>query len=482
MQWIREPKGDAHPVLRKDRFVWAIALALAALQATLLIRGYRITGDDVTFYEAALHGLAASMELTQAIAAGQGRIGAYIIIPINIASAYLSDWLAFRLLAVLLYFLAFFLFSGWVQKLLGKPVAAAIFLFLVVFNINDYMHLPPVSYPLQNTIPFLAIIGARLHLLRQDSGEGASKRRAGHVGALAAFGAGMVASEYGFLLGTAMLGSEYLRDALRGGKLSAGMRLAFSRAYWPSLLVCLLVLAAYIFWRLAFPSNYDGNQLAPLTRLPHGLLTATAHILTPYALPYGSFQRPLGYPGGVWPMAALAVGIAAAAGFLAARPSLAAIRRPLTIMAIALLAAFYTVLPASMTLKQQIACFEHLGCAFLDSQIAYLATAVAGAAGVAWLITRPGTDVGQKRLTLFLSVLVGVGAAFAFYHNKRVSDDMQRLADVWQAAVHTACRNDLPVGKLDSIFDPEAALNTYPGFDREAFWQAFVLEHPAACR
>jgi len=461
----------------RERVVWLAALVLAAAQAALLMRGYRITADDVLFFDAALRGFGAARDLTWSLAEGQGRIGAFIIIPINIVSAWLADWAAFRLLGIGLYFLVFLLFGIWFQRLSGQRIATLLFLLMVAFNVTDYLHLPPIAFPLQNTIPFLAILAGRLHLMRQEHGTALTR-----AAALAAFGFGMVATEYGFLLGTALLACEWFQSALRSGSLAAAVRHLGDRAIWPGLLVTLIVLALYVGWRLAFPSKYDGNQLAPLSRLPHGLVTALAHMFSNYALPYVSVLRPLPYPGSGWALVALGYGAVAGAGFMAARRTMAELRHPLVLACAAFLAGLYAVLPASLTLKQQIACFESFGCAFLDSQIAYLATTIVGAALCGWLIAIPATDLGRVRLATLLACLAALGAAGSFYHDRRMTDDMAQIAGIWRAAEAKACREDLPSEGLSQVFDPGPMLGLHPGFDREGFWRAYVAARRPHCR
>ena len=72
-----------------------------------------------------------------------------------------------------------------------------------------------------------------------------------------------------------------------------------------------------------------------------------------------------------------------------------------------------------------------------------------------------------------LAVLFGIGAASAFYHNKRITDDMSRIAAVWDSARILVCSDGLPADGLDRFFDPADTVDMHPGVDRAAFWAAY---------
>lgn len=452
--------------------MWAAGLVLAIVQAALLVRGYRIAPDDAMFYSVALSGWDSAKAQTWEVAIGQGRIGAFVIIPINIMAAYLSDHLAFRWLCAGLYFLVFLLFSLWTARVLAASCASAVFLLLVALNVTDYFHFAPVSFPLQNTIPFLAVVAGRMLLLRPPPPARCRTHLPTAIPGMALFAFGMLATEYGFLLGSSMLAFEMARHRMMtAGLVRPRLRVVFRR-FAGDVAVCLLILATYFAWRAGFPSGYDGNQMAALTRLPQGVATGLAHVVVPFALPYANVFRPMAWPAWYWIVAALAPGVVAGLALHAARDRLADIRRPLAVAGVATACAFYVVMPVAMTLKQQERCFQRFGCAFLDSQMAYLWIGVAIAAVGGWLLSRAAARGRGSHAAVILATLFGVGTAATVYNNKRLTDDMQRIAEVWSSARLAVCANGLAPPFADH-FDPGGVAPMHEQVDRETFWSLY---------
>lgn len=347
-----------------------------------------------------------------------------------------------------------------------------VFIVLVALNVTDYFHFAPVSFPLQNTIPFLAVVAGRMLLPRPPPPARCKTHLPTAIPGMALFAFGMLATEYGFLLGSSMLAFEMARHRMMtAGLVRPRLRVVFRR-FAGDIAVCLLVLATYFAWRLGFPSSYDGNQMAALTRLPQGVATALAHVVVPFALPYANAFRPMAWPAWYWVVAALAPGVVAGLAFHAARDRLAAIRRPLAVAAVATACAFYVVMPVAMTLKQQERCFQRFGCAFLDSQMAYLWIGVAIAAVGGWLLARAGERGRGRQAAVILATLFGLATAATVYNNKRLTDDMQRIAEVWNSARDAVCAGDL-APPLATHFDPGGVAPMHEQVDRETFWSLY---------
>ncbi len=457
--------------MQGERLTWAAALCLALIQGALLVRAYRIAPDDAMFYAVALRGLDAAWAETLSTAIHQGRIGAFIIIPINIAAAFLSDHVTFRWLFVALNFAVFLLFALWAARVLAVNCAAAIFLVLVALTVTDYFHFSPVSFPLQNTLPFLAILGGRLLLVRPVPPARPALPMSASVPGMVLFILGMIATEYGFVLATGLLVFEMMRHRLAAESQVAPRPRVVVRRFAGDIAACVLVLLIYFAWRFFYPSSYDGNQLASLTRLPQAFATALAHMLVPFALPYVNFFRPIPFPPIIWAVVAIVPGIVAGLGFFAARRQMPTIARPLTVAITGIACGFYVVFPVAMTLKQQERCFERYGCAFLDSQMAYLFMGAAIVALAAWLLALTSPE-RRDRMALALSVAVGIGAALTFYDNKRMTDDMRRISDVWDDAQVHVCDGE-PTPPLATFFDPRGNAAMHEDVDREAFWTLF---------
>ncbi|MBL8583263.1 MAG: hypothetical protein JNL61_13690 [Rhizobiaceae bacterium] len=463
-----------------DSLIWAAGLCLAVANGALLVRGYRIAPDDAMFYAFALRGWDAVMAETAKTAYEQGRMGSFIIIPLNVAAAYLSDHLAFRWLCVALNYAVFALFALWAERVLATRCAAVLFLILAALNVTDYFHFSPVSFPLQNTVPFLAVLGARLLAFRAATMPPAFRRCAAVLVGWALLLFGMIATEYGFLLATAMLACEIVVRALRQRAETGLLRPAVvARFFAPEIAACALALALYVAWRVGHPSTYGGNQFAGPERLPQGLLTAAAHVFVPVALPYANLLRPLPFPAPVWMVVAASAGLVGAVAAHAAQGRLTVIPRPLAVAGMSMACAFYVVLPVAMTLKQQERCLQRFGCAFLDSQMAYLFMGVAIAAMAGWLLTR-FRPTPRGGIALTLSVAFGFAAALTFFNNLRMTNDMRRIADVWDRAQTAVCAQELPL-PLATYFDPGGAAAMHEQVDREAFWTLYRDHHRPLC-
>lgn len=463
--------GRLATLLDGERLTWAAGLCIAVIQGFLLVRAYRIAPDDAMFYGVALRGLDAAWAETLNTAMHQGRVGAFVIIPINIAATFLSDHVAFRWLCVALNFAVFLLFSLWAARVLAANCSAAIFLGLVALTVTDYFHFSPVSFPLQNTLPFLAILAGRLLLVRPVPPARPALPMSVSVPGMVLFILGMIATEYGFMLGTGLLAFEMMRHRLAAESQVAPRPRVVIRRFAGDLAACALVLMIYFAWRFFYPSSYDGNQLASLMRLPYAIATGLAHMVMPLALPYATLLRPIPFPGAAWAFAALVPGVIAALGLFAARRELPALARPLTVAVTAVACALYVVFPVSMTLKQQERCFERYGCAFLDSQMAYLFMVAACVAIAAWILALTAQH-RRDRVAAALSVAFGIAAAFTFYDNKRLTDDMRRISDVWDNAQMRVCEGE-PTPPLAALFDPGGTTAMHEDVDREAFWTLF---------
>ncbi len=236
------------------RHWWLAGALIALVQAMYFLPGYRLSGDDVLFFSAALHGWDAVLDFSYMVAAHQGRIGGFIIVPLNSFAALYSEYAWFRAAVIVLDFGTLALFAVWVNAVLRNGFGGLLFVFLAAFHSLDFMHLSPSAFPLQNTLPFALIFGARLLILAKAW---APFKAGAHV----LMGLAMLSSEYAFLVGSAVLACEYLLFFKDTEFCSGILKVFTAPRFWTDFVIVSVVFATYVGWRLAHPSSYVGNQL-----------------------------------------------------------------------------------------------------------------------------------------------------------------------------------------------------------------------------
>ena len=77
-------------------------------------------------------------------------------------AALMSEVLIWRLVFVTLYFSTVWLIFVYAGKVLKLSIAPFSFLIFLALHPLGFEHLPPTTYPLQNTLPFLVLVSCRL--------------------------------------------------------------------------------------------------------------------------------------------------------------------------------------------------------------------------------------------------------------------------------------------------------------------------------
>jgi hypothetical protein len=195
-----------------------------------------------------------------------GRLGYLATGPINVLGSLLSDNYWARLAFVLMHFGVFVLFAAYVSRVLATKVTFPLLIILLTLQgIGQVMdHMPPIRYPLQNTLPLIMLFAARLTILEAES----RGQTGGFTIVLArlAFLIALVLTEYTFLAGTAALACEYLARwgrRLHGNfrPVAAKVRALFDRSFLLDATIVVLAFTSYIGFRLIFPSSYPGNVI-----------------------------------------------------------------------------------------------------------------------------------------------------------------------------------------------------------------------------
>jgi hypothetical protein len=256
--------------------------ALAVLLLTnvwLSSAGYRLSADDILFHFKVLGGAREAWKYVTATATNEGRVGSFILIPLNMWGTLLSEYVFGRYLIGSLYFSSFILFSFFLSLVLRWPATVWLSTTFLAFHPLLYQHTPPTAYPLENTIPFLVLLGSRVYLLVK--GESWLVR----IGMFIA----LLVSEYAFLFGTALLLIEY--------SLGKSPNCLSVRPLWSSrplrrdVAVVSSVLAIYLLWRWAYPSKYAGNSIDGVLSIERTIRTLVAQTYYGTIIPYVRFKR-----------------------------------------------------------------------------------------------------------------------------------------------------------------------------------------------
>lgn len=460
--------------------MWPAIIAIATIQAIPFTWGFRRSADEVAFLAAALDGSAAVKTLTVTLALEQGRLGLFASIPLNVLGAYLADLDLARWSFVALHFGYYILFSAYVAFLCRAKVAPMLTLLLIslqpICRANDYM--PPLAYPLQNTVPFVLLIASRyaLALWRRDHKPSPWL----YWLALGVSTASMMTTEYAFLLGTTLLAFEYLLALARRSSDSPTVGIAISSllrcgAFWQDAASVATALGAYAGFRWLHPSSYEGNVLDAGTQVLHVAATTVLHVHAGTVL-----SRPIFDVASLpWSVLATALGIGIASGLCAwvTVRDATLLAFPGLIAAFGVAAMVYITFPIAANARQQLWCLEHGACGYLDSRISYLWLMLVLLGSIAWIFRRLQTASRVFAFNLMAAALASAAAASTFANNWRDGQATKLDAEVWKAAALLACHPELEPASdalLVRMIDPERRARFHPGSDQAGFWRQYL--------
>jgi len=392
--------------------------------------------------------------------------------PINMFAALMSEVLFWRLLFVTLYFLTVWLIFVYAGKVLKLSIAPFAFLIFLALHPLGFEHLPPTTYPLQNTLPFLVLVICRLAALSyQERGAWWVLNR------LLQFGA-MLATEFTLLLGIVMVAAEVFANH----PLSLRRPLSWLRALvkdtgvWIEIFTLGLVVGVYITYRLAHPSGYEGNSLAGINNLSALMGTTWHHINDGLVLPRFR-SRFLDVP--------LSIGVGAILSGLAIYAAIVlALRAPLgkkislaAVIPFLLISMVFVTLPVTASLKQQGWCEGAGHCAYLDSRTSILGVALLFAIlGVTVLQRRKGGRFEKAPRHLMAGVTASI-FVLGGLHNWHVAQDMMRYDRIWKSAHLLACMPSLQPETPAHLYDLIDPHRRIPFHEAEAplrFWPLYL--------
>jgi len=458
---------------------WLALAAIILLEAQPFTYGYRRSADEVSFLAVLASGWRELEEMTVSLAVFQGRLGLIVTTPLNAIGAYLSDSQLARWIFVLLHFGVLALFAGYFSIISATNVTRVLLLFLAVLQTicgrDDYM--PPIAYPLQNTLPFIGLLVARCTILLAERRE---RGRAMLWPARLVFLLAMLTTEFAFLLATALLAAEHgfaLALRWRSGMSArqALLDVARRRTFLYDVGLVLLALLAYLAYRWAHPSQYIGNVIDAGLEIARVGETTVRHVLAGTV-----FSRDIldvtSLPRDSLPMAAL-VGVLTTACLVAVLHQVRNLPSPLSIALGSALAIAYVTFPLAGNARQQVWCVDSGACGYLDSRISYLGFGVIVICLGALVLRRMPTPRAARLAVVVIAVTTGLIAATTYARNLRDGLDMKVEGWTWERAALLACYpEEQPAAdsQLLRLIDPEKRVRFHPGADKARFWREYM--------
>lgn len=360
----------------------------------------------------------------------------------------------------------------YAARLLKLSIAPLAFLIFLALHPLAFEHLPPTSFPLQNTIPFFVLIACRLAAtIVVERGVWMVIGRSLQIIA-------MLSTEYALLLGLVMISAETLsRHPVRSRQLLGWLhRVLRESAVWGDVATLVLVIGPYVGYRLAFPSSYDGNTLDGIGNLSATMKTTLRHIVDGLVLPRlnsNIFIAPLP----VW-IGTVLSGFGMYAAMRMACRVAAGNGTPLGPVVLFLVGAMvFVTLPVSASVKQQNWCSVWDHCAFLDSRTTILGVVLV----LALLITKilhhwPNNKI-RKNLHRMVSGFTALIFALTGLHNWDVAEKMRLSAEVWDSARTLACVPKLiPAApdQLTNLIDPKRVISFHSPDTPLVLWPLYL--------
>ncbi len=470
---MREVTGRMSGGSNRHALAWGLLLFLVMVQVALFLPGIRQSADDAGTTMLYLEGWKATWAQGVGVAHEHGRIGMYVLAPINAFAAFWSaqPWAQAGFIA--LHFLVMGMFSRWAAFWFGRNTGFFLAVVLVAVHPLTFEHMPPNAYPLQNTVPFLLLLCARVWSLHLAARASPADHGLSRWLARGLFFLGLLFNEYALVFGSSLVAME-MWLSLRGLAWLGGKGVAW-RQMWQRhgdcIVALMLALFVYLAYRWLHPSHYDGNVPDGVTHLSRWARTTFGHMLA------GTMLVRLDSSALRLPLAGWIVGLlfACAAG-LAARGTRwqADGRKPgVTDVAFALLLAIFVVMPVTSTLKQQNWCVDHRVCGFLDSRVAYLWIVLACVLALGMAARAVWGRISPNMLARVTALGVAAAAFITFGYNWRISGQMAAASEPWRRADALAC--DLaPLSPVRGRIDPQNVVVMHPDVDPEAYWKRYT--------
>lgn len=422
---------------------------LTAINIYYFSFGYLLTADDVEVNVHVINNSNLFLKTLQDSIA-QGRIGHFVHGPITYLGAYLQPNYFSRIIFTLLWFFMLYVFSIWTELVSNTKLTDLNYFFLVIFQVLAYNHLPPNSYPLFLSLPFLIILGIRIYLFKSNK----------YVYFAYLIQTYLMLFEYYIIFSLFLIFIELILVPNK-------MRIKNYLKY--DIYSVLIALALIILWRWQHVSTYNGVQIANSFNFYFIIKTIVVYAIGGIALLYKInlfFQSKSIY------FILFIYSFICFLLFTLIYNNTYKIKLDYKVSTkyflIFLFCGFCCVIPTALTDRYQHWVF--LGSkAYVISRVSYLFIVT----GFTFLIL---SIPKNKIFGLFITALVLIVASYSFLHNYIMAYDMKDYCSAWKRAEALACFSGSPDPNLNISYfcDPKQRVSMHPNFDRNKYWIDFI--------
>lgn len=457
-----------------------VAFCIVALQAQLFTTGFRLSHDELYWHYLFLQGYDGLIEYSAEVAAIHGRVGLYLVLPLNAVAANLSEWYAFRIFTVALHFWTMYLAASFASCILRRDIKLLMFVVLVILHPLDFHHLPPNAYPLQNSVPFILVFLSRIWLW------GLYDRKTDLPWlrlfiAYFVFSFGMLFNEYATALGATLLLAEHVSLISRsyqqnGSLLRALVRTAVSRRFWLDALFFASTLGIYVLFRVLNPSTYNANSLDGLHRFHETWTTLYLHVFssTVFTRWDASLLSQIWAPTGVLLLTAI-VGVLSFFFFVNVEKPKVRARELIVVIVTCLIIAAVLTLPIAGIIKYQDWCLEGDSCVYLDSRMSIFAVGAIVAVLCLGVFTVASNRNSRAFVTIAISFVLASVSSLTYLTNWKTEQEMEAAVSAWDRASAVACLPSAASADdqtLARLIDPAGRIPVVEGL--KGFWRAQV--------
>jgi hypothetical protein len=494
VRWLRESAHNLffQPPHHQQRWGALVAasvlLVLVSVQLWPFLSGFRLTADDVRHHEVGMGGLGETWEYAKRVAEFGGRIGHFLSVPLMVLGALFAEDLVFRTFYTALHFLSLAVFAHYVTVVVRQNFTLLIFLFLVSIQPLDFFHLAPNAYPFNVSVPVSLMVLSRINAVqaRQRGQKRTWLQFLWHAVGLVGC---IYAGEYGLVFFLILVLFEIM---LTPSPVPIGKSVQLlARRYRAEAFTFLAAASAYLSYRLAQGSGYDGNQLPENFEIRdfgrvivgHNLGGTTLSSFLRNRNELGNFVASEGFP--FW--FSLAVVFISSAYllfwigrrhgyFTAATQKMSKVW--FQIFPAAVLLSGIMIAPLAITDRHRSWCQSLETCVYLSSRFSFyfFGLAILSLVMMAWhfLIVVKAQPVA---ISVVFAITVGSLSALNFANNSFTSATMASYVLPWERAKVVACADyPLSYDSLALLIDPDRSVSMHSSRNGNEYWALYIQD------
>lgn len=412
--------------------------------------GYLLTADDVSTNAQVINSMNIFPNILN-LAIQQGRIGHLVHGPTTYLAAYLQTNYLFRLIFTFLWFFMLFLFSKWAEIISGINISTVNYFFLLIFQVLTYNHMPPNSYPLLLSLPFILILISRIYVLRYNK----------NILISYIVQVYWMLFEYCIIFNTALIVIEYIITHHNN------KRKKYLKYDIYSVLIAIILI---LLWRWQYPQASDGVQIATHLNVYYIIKTAivyaTGGISLFYKIDFSLLNLKSYFLLFIYLIIIYCMTIEMYKKNYDIKINYKGV---LNIAMVFILFGIACAFPSALTNKHQQWVVSYGVKAYVISRVSYLFIVT----GITFFILTIPKNNFLKYLTTFFFLTI---ASYSFLHNYIMAYDMKDYCSAWERAEALAVFSGSPDPKLNISYfcDPKQRISMHPNFDRNKYWIDFI--------